>query len=460
MGAETAGKWRPRMAGSVRAQATLVAVLVVGAALVVGGIALVLALGRILRAGVETAALLRAEEIAAIIETGDRPPVLAVAEQDEQLIQVLDHEGVVVASSRNVRALPPVVRLAPGEKAEIEVPIDEEVFLAVAAGAETPRGTLTVIVARALGDVIEATRVLASLLAAGIPLLTLLVATTTWRLVGRALRPVEAIRREVDQISGSELHRRVPAPPERDEIGRLAATMNRMLDRLERAQLRLRRFIADASHELRSPVATIRQHAEVALAHPERATMAELAETVLAEDLRLQGLVDDLLVLAKADEHTLDLHRRPVDLDDLVFEEARHLRASSGHQIDTSAVSAGRVSADPAALRRVLRNLADNATRAARTRISLGLSELDGLVVLTVDDDGPGIPATERERVFERFVRLDESRARNDGGNGLGLAIVAELVAAHGGSVAIAEGDLGGARFVVTLPVLSEDPAT
>jgi signal transduction histidine kinase len=207
-------------------------------------------------------------------------------------------------------------------------------------------------------------------------------------------------------------------------------------------------------------VATIRQHAEVALAHPERATMAELAETVLAEDLRLQGLVDDLLVLAKADEHTLDLHRRPVDLDDLVFEEARHLRASSGHQIDTSAVSAGRVSADPAALRRVLRNLADNATRAARTRISLGLSELDGLVVLTVDDDGPGIPATERERVFERFVRLDESRARNDGGNGLGLAIVAELVAAHGGSVAIAEGDLGGARFVVTLPVLSEDPAT
>jgi signal transduction histidine kinase len=448
------------MAGSVRAQATLVAVLVVGAALVVGGIALVLALGRILRAGVETAALLRAEEIAAIIETGDRPPVLAVAEQDEQLIQVLDHEGVVVASSRNVRALPPVVRLAPGEKAEIEVPIDEEVFLAVAAGAETPRGTLTVIVARALGDVIEATRVLASLLAAGIPLLTLLVATTTWRLVGRALRPVEAIRREVDQISGSELHRRVPAPPERDEIGRLAATMNRMLDRLERAQLRLRRFIADASHELRSPVATIRQHAEVALAHPERATMAELAETVLAEDLRLQGLVDDLLVLAKADEHTLDLHRRPVDLDDLVFEEARHLRASSGHQIDTSAVSAGRVSADPAALRRVLRNLADNATRAARTRISLGLSELDGLVVLTVDDDGPGIPATERERVFERFVRLDESRARNDGGNGLGLAIVAELVAAHGGSVAIAEGDLGGARFVVTLPVLSEDPAT
>ena len=140
--------------------------------------------------------------------------------------------------------------------------------------------------------------------------------------VGRALAPVEAIRAEVDAISAAALHRRVPDPPADDEIARLARTMNRMLDRLEQAQARQRRFVSDASHELRSPVASIRQHAEVALAHPDRTTTAELAETVLAEDLRLQRLVEDLLLLTRADEHTLALRRRPVDLDDLVFDEA------------------------------------------------------------------------------------------------------------------------------------------
>jgi signal transduction histidine kinase len=153
---------------------------------------------------------------------------------------------------------------------------------------------------------------------------------------------VEAIRAEVDAISGDALHRRVPDPPAGDEIGRLARTMNRMLGRLEQAQARQRRLVADASHELRSPVATIRQHAEVALAHPDRTT-TELAGTVLAEDLRLQRLAEDLLLLTRADEHTLALRRRPVDLDDLVFDEARRVRGATGLRVDTTAVSAGRV---------------------------------------------------------------------------------------------------------------------
>jgi len=276
--------------------------------------------------------------------------------------------------------------------------------------------------------------------------------------VGRALAPVEAIRAEVDAISATALHRRVPDPPADDEIGRLARTMNRMLERLERAQARQRRLVSDASHELRSPVAAIRQHAEVALAHPGRTSAAELAETVLAEDLRLQRLAEDLLLLTRADEHTLALRRRPVDLDDLVFDEARRLRAVSGLRVDTSQVSAGRVDGDAAGLRRVLRNLGDNAARHAEGRVAFSVAERDGVVLLEVDDDGPGVPEADRERVFERFVRLDDARARDGGGSGLGLAIVAELVAAHGGTVAIGASPAGGTRVGVSLP-RPTDPA-
>jgi signal transduction histidine kinase len=228
--------------------------------------------------------------------------------------------------------------------------------------------------------------------------------------------------------------------------------MNRMLGRLEEGQARQRRFIADASHELRSPVASIRQHAEVAISHPELTSVGELSETVYAENRRVERLVDDLLLLARADEHTLQLRRRPVDLDDLVFDEARRLRDATDLRIETTAVSAGRVSGDAASLRRVLRNLGDNAARHARAHVAFALGEHDGAVQLDVDDDGPGIPADDRQRVFERFVRLDDARARDRGGSGLGLAIVAEVVSAHGGAITISDSGLGGARVQVRFP--------
>jgi len=195
---------------------------------------------------------------------------------------------------------------------------------------------------------------------------------------------------------------------------------------------------------------------EVALAHPGRTTTTELAATVPAEDLRLQRLAEDLLLLTRADEHTLAMRRRPVDLDDLVFDEARRLREATGLRVDTTAVSAGRVDGDAAGLRRMLRNLGDNAARHAVGRLGLSVAEGGGMVRLVVDDDGLGIPEADRERVFERFVRLDGARARADGGSGLGLAIVAELVAAHGGTVGVASSPLGGARVEVTLPGLAD----
>jgi signal transduction histidine kinase len=444
----------------VRVRTTVAAVLVAGLAMAVGGLVLVTVLRGTLTREVRTAAELRGQDVAALLASdasgsGAGPP--AVDEADELLIQVLDEHGRVVNASANAAGMAPVARLSPGESRLVEIPVeapidDDGPFLAVGTGAGTPQGRRTVVVARSLEAVGEATGAVAGLLAVGLPLLLAVVAVTTWIVVGRALAPVEAIRTEVDAISAANLQRRVPDPPADDEIGRLARTMNRMLARLEQAQARQRRLVSDASHELRSPVAAIRQHAEVALAHPDRTTVGELAGTVLAEDLRLQRLAEDLLLLTRADEHTLALRRRPVDLDDLVLAEARRLRGATRLRVDTTAVSAGRVAGDAAALRRMVRNLADNAARHADGRLALSVAERDGVVRLEVEDDGPGIPVADRERVFERFIRLDDARARDDGGSGLGLAIVTELVAAHGGTVAIDSSSLGGARVEVTLP--------
>ena len=435
----------------MRAATTAVATVFVGIALVVGGAALIAVLRQTLIDEVEEAARLQALDVVHQLEAG-RPPVLEVAgSRDEQLIQVLGPDGSVLASSPNVAGEPAVARLDPGESARVVTPLDNEEFVAVAEGAQTPAGPRTVLVARALIGVFETTTVVTQLLVVGLPVLLVVVAVTTWFTVGRALAPVEAIRREVDEISAAQLHRRVPQPDTDDEIGRLAATMNRMLARLEEARNSQRRFVSDASHELRSPITTIRHHAEVALAHPDRTTAEELAEVVLAEQQRMQRLVEDLLLLARADEH-IPPPRAQVDLDDLAFEEARRLRSTTSLHVDTSAVGAARVHGDVDALRRVLRNLGENAARHAASRIDIALADRGGQVVLTVDDDGPGILETERARVLQRFVRLDEARSRDDGGSGLGLAIVDEVARAHGGSISISESPLGGARIEVTLP--------
>jgi signal transduction histidine kinase len=459
MAADRSRRRKPPSArrGGVRVRTTLAAVVVVGVALLVGAVALVAAMQATLVGNLREATALRAAELAAVLEGGERPG-FAVADPDEELVQVVDVDGTVVDASDNVAGRPPVAQLQPGQSERIGAAVGDDDLLAAASGAHTPDGRLTVIVARSVDDVAESTQVVTGLLAVGLPVLLGLVGVTTWHLVGRALAPVEGIRTEVEAISSAELHRRVPAPGGRDEVARLADTMNRMLGRLEGAQLRQRRFVADAAHELRSPVASIRQHAEVARAHPERSSLDALSGTVLTESLRIQRLVDDLLLLARADEGSLPLRRRSVDLDDLVFEEARRLRNTTDLRIDTERVSAGRVSGDPAGLARALRNIGDNAARHARSRVAFGLGEVDGVVHVDVDDDGPGVPVAARNRVLERFVRLDEGRGRDEGGAGLGLAIVAEVVAAHGGEVSVSDSPLGGARVEIRLPGLDDRP--
>ena len=442
--------------GSVRVRTTALAVIVLGAALIVGGIAMVVLLRRQLTDSVELNSLRRAQSIAVANKSAvDGRFKLPDVDDDDVFIQVVDAGDRVVVDSPKVINPNPIVEIAPGGDAELipnisgHVKTEDGPFLAVAVTAATTDGSFQVIVGRTLERVSESVRAVSVLLLGGIPLLLLVVGSVSARVVGSALAPVEAMRDEVERISSRDLHRRVPQPEGGDEISRLAATMNGMLARLERSQARQRRFVSDASHELRSPVATIRQHAEVALAHPEISKLEELADIVLHENARLQSLVEDLLLLSHADEGTLQLRTQAVDVDDLVFEEAKRLRATTQLRVLTSRVSAGRVSGDREQLNRLIRNLSDNAARHARGIVEFSLRDGDGSVLLTVDDDGRGVAPSERERVFERFVRLEEGRDRDSGGTGLGLAIVAEIASAHRAGVAVADSPMGGARFEV-----------
>ncbi len=436
---------------------SLAAVAVVGVALLGASIALVAILGESLTNSALEHASSRAEEVAGSLEDASVQPGLMGTREDDEVVQVIDGDGAVIAWSKNVVGQEPIADLAPGGTTRMRVPWDAGVeYILAATTAALPTGPATVIVARALDDVADSTRIVSNLLLVGAPLLLVVVAATTWIVTGRALAPVEAIRREVDAISANQLYRRVPEPSGGDEIARLAATMNGMLGRLETSQARQRRFVSDASHELRSPVASIRQHAEVALAHPDRVDVGDLAETVLAENIRVQGLVDDLLLLARADEGTLVTRQETVDLDDVVLEEASRLAATTRLAVDRSGISAGRVRGDAVQLQRLTRNLLDNASRHARSRIAVSVREQDGEVLLHVEDDGAGIAVEDHGRVFERFVRLDDGRGRDEGGSGLGLAIVADIVASHGGSVTVTDAPGGGARFEVRLPRLAD----
>ncbi len=284
------------------------------------------------------------------------------------------------------------------------------------------------------------------------PTLVVLVGAMTWFMTGRVLRPVSAITGRVQDITGSTLHERVPEPHTDDEIAELARTMNAMLDRIEGASEQQKRFMSDASHELRSPVAAIKTQLETALLDRET-DWDSVARTVLNEDERLESLVGNLLALARLEEgqrpHTVE-----VDLDEVVHEQtARPARVP----IDRSGVLAGRVSGVRTELTSVVRNLIDNAARHASARVRVRLATHGPTVRLEVDDDGPGIEPADRAKVFERFARLQEGRSRDAGGSGLGLALTKQVVEAHGGNVFVETSDLGGASFVVELPALTDE---
>lgn len=444
--------WTARR-GTVRVRTTLGATLVVAVALAVGGWGLVTVLKASLVRDLTTAAQLRADDVAKLLQSGHAPRIDSTDAGDSSLVQIVDPaSGTVIASSANLAGEPAVLtRPLARPSTRSRLPAGEGEFRVVTVVVATPSGRFLVVVARSFGPVHESVRQVSTLLLEGLPVLVLLVAGVTWAVTRRALRPVEAMRREAESISSSALDRRMPLPAGHDEVARLAHTMNAMLDRLEQGRIRQQQFVSEASHELRSPLATIRHQLEVAQAHPGEYTVAALAVGVEPEAKRMADLIDNLLTLARLDERPDAATDRPVDLDDLVFVEADRLRRHGKVFVDTGAVSGGRCGGEATALSQAIRNLADNAERHAATRVRFELATDESTVTLVVADDGPGIPPGQEEQIFRRFWRLDESRTRTEGGAGLGLAITAAVVAAHHGSIEVRNEPNGGARFEIKL---------
>ena len=453
---------RDRFRG-IRVRAALAATAVVALILAIAAAAFVVLQRRELEATLADVAAREASAVATeLARTGTAGADVTASRGDRALVQVLTPAGAVLAASPAIAGAPPLVteRPAPGESVALRVdslPIGEpESFTVVVRGVEAPDGPAVVVSAQSLETAERATAVLVRLLAVGYPALLLLVAGTSYWLTGLALAPVEAMRRQVAGITATDRDVRVPVPPTSDEIAQLATTMNEMLDRLADAAEAKQRFVADASHELRSPLATIRAAHEIAAAHPDVTDWCTVNTDVLAEVARVERLVDDLLFLARADERAAHPASGDVDLDDLVIAEAARLRHTSGLHVSVRQTPA-RVTGDVHQLERALRNLTENAARHAGTSIDLAVDRYGADAVVDVVDDGTGIPPAECERVFQRFVRLDASRQRAAGGTGLGLAIAREIARAHGGDVTVLGSD-GGAHLRLRLPLAGHRP--
>ncbi|WP_244175900.1 HAMP domain-containing sensor histidine kinase [Microbacterium oxydans] len=429
---------------SVRGRTTLGATVVVAVALLIGAFSFYGVLSASIHGSTERAAEQRLDELA---ERSDGPGRGGIDSLEDEFVQLIGPDGSVRAASEDAREALGSAALPVSDDPQT-LTVDGERMLVVSDDLDDDQ---TLVLAVSMDDDAETLTTVATLLAIAVPLLLLLVAVTTWLVVGRALRPVERIREKVDGITAERLHQRVPVPETADEIAALATTMNGMLDRLDAAATAQRRFVSDASHELRSPLATIRQHAELAQAHPDVTSIGELAEVVSEEGLRLQGIVESLLLLARLDEGA-STHDEAVDLDDIALGEVRRLRAA-GFDVDGSGIQAARVNGDPRLLGQLVRNLADNAVRHSRGRVAIAVTPSGRHVFVTVEDDGTGVPAEERERIFERFVRLDDARSRDAGGSGLGLAIARGIASSARGTLAVDDSRWGGARFVVTLPL-------
>lgn len=316
---------------------------------------------------------------------------------------------------------------------------------------DTAYGRYTVLAAAGTESVNATVKSAALMVIALAPLVLAETAFVNFMLVKRSLRSVDAIRSRVAEISTSDLTERVPVPDTRDEIAALAATMNEMLTRVGAGHTAQRRFVGDASHELRSPLATIISALEVVESHPHLLDHDLAVGMLLPQAHRMKTLVDDLLLLARADEHALTRRNETVDLGDLVTREVGLLHCTPPPIVQATGTIL--VRGDWIGLSRMVRNLLDNAARHARSCIVVSTHVRDGWAVITVSDDGPGIPEADRRRVFDRFVRLDADRSRRGGGAGLGLAIVAEIVASHDGTVTVGAGPQGGAQVTVTLPL-------
>ena len=458
-------RWGAR---SVRTRLTVLTAGLLCVTLVAGAVALTTVLSRSRVSALDQILRTRVATVTSLVADDRLPPALPVAEPGE-IVQVLDATGQVVASSANASRTLPVV------------PADELAVLRAAAGSADPDGPapthvaatdrssydeqarvavrsatyrgepVTVVATAPLAEVQGLLRALQVSLVVVVPLLTALLALVIWLVLGRALTPVEQLRRAAAQVARTGGPGSLPVPPGDDELGALARTLNEMLDRLEVGTARQRTFVADAAHELRSPIASLRAAIDVARTHPAAYTSAELAADLESEVLRMQALVDDLLLLARVG--STPQVRAPVDLaqaarDAVGTSAPGSVRGTADPRgVRVEVHGAGSASGEPGAVGRAIRNLVDNAVRHASSRVFVTVA--DGSV--TVEDDGNGVLEADRERVFERFVRLDEARERENGGSGLGLAIAREIARDHGGDVVLGDSALGGLEATLTL---------
>jgi signal transduction histidine kinase len=444
---------------TLRARVTVVAGLAITAAVVLGLLLMYLLQMNSVRRTIDGQLRTYATQIAQSAVNGTWPAPLAPSSLDPNAeAQVIAADGHVLAATHTLAGLPAVYRLSAGSATPVRqkaadgiIPGEVRVI-----GVRTTVGgrPVTILTGTSTGLLHEVDAEFIRHLLIGLPIILILAGTTVWLVVGRALRPVERIRHAVTEITSADLSQRVPEPGTADEIGHLAHTMNEMLIRLEDAAGRQRRFVADASHELRSPLAAIRTTLEVGLAHPDQAPWPAIAERATQQSARLEDLIQQLLLLAKADERQMSARQRRVEVGALLRQVATD---TPGHDIALDLEPGLATVGNGDHLRRLFANIVDNAARHARSRVLITATTTAGGVRVEVDDDGPGIPATERERVFDRFVRLDGSRERRSGNAGLGLAIAREIARAHHGHVTAADSPDGGARVIITLPLATAD---
>jgi signal transduction histidine kinase len=447
--------------GGVRLRITVVAMLVTGIAVFLASAWLVDTVRSSMTDRLRDTASSQLADVRKALESGRDPQDIDLATlAPGGFVQVVDPAtGRVVAGSPGVGSAPPLYGMT---SAGDVVRIDRNDAIGILRGqlaltndvANGPGFEYRLVAASPLDSVRRSVDAVEEGLLVAFPLLVAAVGLLAWVLAGRALRPVESIRAQVEAISASTLDRRVPVPRTSDEVSRLASTMNAMLDRLEDASTRQQRFVADASHELRSPVAAIRTELEVAQRTAGPGDWPAVADRLLAEEARLEAVITDLLLLASLDERA-GSDQVVIDVGELVEEEARRrVPDRAGVGIDLDVASAAEVLGSRTQLRRAVSNLLDNAGRHARTTVRAAVHVRDGRVRILVDDDGPGIPEEDRERVFERFTRLDAHRARDGatGGAGLGLSLVRRIAQLHHGTASIDTAPLGGARVVLDLP--------
>ena len=462
---------RLRIPGGIRARVTASATVVVAFTLVLAGFLLAFLASQSLVGGIDTTLGSRADQVVALSTTaaGLHGTIPATAQQSS-LVQVIDSNGAVVAATANMRGDDgegdydgPVLPHPPASnRATISTITDSPLdiggsFRVLAKPVTLETGPGWVYVATSLAPVHAATNTVVVLFAIGLPLVLIVVGFTVWRAVTGALKPVDRIRKEAAAISAADLTRRVPVPPSKDEIAKLAEAMNQMLDRLEAAAIRQNQFIGDASHELRSPLTALRAQVEVALAHPDLDENERVLRTVHDQVTRMAMLTEDLLFLARSTE-AAPAGAAVVDLDELVLAEMQRLREHGGPTITLIHMDAARTTGSGRDLARALRNLTDNARDHAHTEVRVSLTVHNTVAEITVTDDGSGIPEEDHERLFERFTRLDDARTRNltGGGFGLGLAIARQIALSHGGTLTAHDRTDGkpGAEFLLRIPTV------